>query len=293
MDRKAWTPIRRHKILLCGFFLVVIFAPMGFAAPRLKLEPPPKQIAIDQNVRLKVQLEWPATEGPYEINSLEPKLENLTLEKQNQSQETGSSVLQTITYEFRPLKKGSAVIYPFEVSFRKTETEPWIPILIPEQKIKVVSSLPLRSILIGMGIAVGISAAIYAGFKSLGILKARVTTRNVPFQDPKQRLYAKAEESIATFASPDSKKKLTNWSNQLRAVLVTYYDISSKAATREEVLSSLKKLKLPAGDWNEISRLFDQLSEMQFSRQDTPTCELDRIQKTLLQYVNGKIIIGH
>jgi hypothetical protein len=280
------------RFLLCSI-LIGTFLPLGFAAPRLRIEPPAKKIATDQSVILKVLLEWPETEGPYEVNSLEPKLENLTLEHQNQSQETGASVSQTFLYEFRPVKAGTAVIYPFEVSYRASDTEPWIPILVPEQKIKVVSALPMKAALTVLGLLAFLGAAIFAGLKLGKLLKARAAARNALPPDPKQRVYAKAEESIATFTSPDSKAKLTHWSNQLKIVVATYYDVASKIATSSAILSFLKAKGLPTGEWNEISRLFEQLTEMQFSRQDIPAYDLDRLQKTLLQYVKGKIIIGN
>lgn len=284
----------RMKYILLGLILIFgALAPLGFAAPRLKIEPPAKQIATDQSVILKIHLEWPQSEGPYEINSLEPKLENLTLENQNQSQETGETVSQTLLYEFRPLKAGTAVIYPFEISYRKTEAESWTPILVQEQTIKVVPSFPLKAMLIWLGTAAGLSTGIFAGFRMWKFLKARAAARNVPPPDPKQRVYAKAEESIATFTSSDPKEKLTHWSNQLRAVVVAYYDMVPPTAPSSEILSCLKAKELPVGEWNEISRLFGQLTEMQFSRQDIASAELDRIQKTLLQYVKGKIIIGN
>jgi len=266
---------------------------MGFATPRLNIEPLPKRITTDQSITLKIRLEWPQTEDPYEINSLEPKLENLVLENQNQSQETGAIVSQTLLYEFRPLSAGTAVIYPFEISYRKSDAEPWIPILIPERTIKVVSNFLSKMILIWLGIAIGLSVGIFAGLKGWKLLKTREAIRNAPPPDPKQRVYAKAEESITTFTSPDSKEKMTHWSNQLRTVLVTYYDVSSKTTTSAEVLSALKAKGLPTGEWNEISRLFEQLTEMQFSQQDIPAYDLDRLQKSLLQYVRGKIIIGN
>ena len=312
---------QRIKCTLACFILMMgVFASLGLAAPRLKVEPPAKQIATDESAILRIQLEWPKAEDPYEINSLEPKLENLILENQNQSQsisisenpklgqpwlpswerkskpgqsqETGETVSQTLLYQFRPLKTGTAVIYPFEISYRKTETDPWIPILVPEQKIKVVSNLPLKTALIGLGIIAGLTAAIFSGIRLRGFLEARKAARNAPPPDPKQRIYAKAEESIATFTSPDSKAKLTHWSNQLRTVVVTYYDFSPRTATHAEVLSFLKTKGLQAGELNEISGLFGQLTEMQFSRADIPAYDLDRMQKTLLQYVKGKIIIG-
>ena len=285
--------LNRARFLLFCLILSVVFAATGFAIPRLKIEPPAKRISADQSVILKIQLEWPQIEGPYEINSLEPKLENLTLEKQNQLQETGETVSQTFLYEFRPLKVGMAVIYPFEISYRKTATEPWSPLLVPEQKINVVSSPPLKAILIGLGPLAGLTSVIFAGFKLWKLFKAREAAKNIPPQDPRQQIYAKAEESIATFSSPDAKEKLAHWSNQLRIVIATYYDISSKTITSAEILSFLKTRGLPAGEWNEISKLFEQLTEMQFSKQDIPAYDLERMQKTLLQYIKGKIIIGN
>lgn len=284
-------PVKRF---LAGWVLTLgLLGPLGFAAPSLKISPVPKKIAADQSVVLKIQLEWPQAEDPYEINSLEPKLENLTLEDQNQSQETGGTVSQTFLYEFRPLKTGTAVIYPFEISYRKTETDPWVPILVPEQKIQVVSNLPSKIILTGLLTAAGLFAAIFAGLAFRRSLKTREAARNAVPPDPKQRVYAKAEESIATFVSQDPKEKLAHWSNQLRAVAATYYDSPSGPASHAELLAFLKGKGLPAGEWNEISRLFEQLSEMQFSRQDIPARDLDQMQKTLLQYVRGKIIIGN
>lgn len=282
-----------RRILLHLILMLCVFVPPVFSAPSLKIESPASQVSSDQIVTLKVRLEWPQDEGPYEINPLEPKLENLTLENQNQSQETGETVSQTFSFEFRPLKPGTAVIYPFEINYRKTETEPWIPMLVPEQTIKVVSGFPLKAVLIGLGITAGLSAGIFVGFALWKSLRTRTATQNIPPPDPKQPIYAKAEEAIATFNSPNPKEKLTYWSNQLRAVVVTYYDIASKTAPSAEILSFLKNKGLPAGEWNEISRLFEQLTELQFSRQDIPAYDLDRMQKTLLQYVKGKIIIGN
>jgi hypothetical protein len=279
------------RALFCLAILLEVLLPQSFAAPRLKIEPPVKKITIDQSATLKLQLEWPQSEDPYEINPLEPKLENLTIENQHQSQETGETVSLTLLYEFRPVKPGAAVIYPFEISYRKTETDPWIPLFVPEQNIEVVASLPFRSTLIWLGIAIGLLGAIFATFKLWEVAQLRTASQNVPPPDPRQRVYAKAEESITVFTSPDPKEKLIHWADQLRTVIATYYGLPPQT-TSTQILSILKTKGLPTGEWNEISRLFEQLTEMQFSRQDIPAHDLERMQKTLLQYVKGKIIIG-
>ena len=275
--------------LLAGCF----YLPMAFAAPRLKLEPLAKQISVGQHATVRIQLEWPQSEGSYEINSLEPKLENLTLEAQNQSQESGTTVLHTLTYEFRALNRGLAFIYPFEINYRKSAAEPWIPIMIPEQKAKVVAGITVKTLLVCLGVFGVLSAALFTAFKMWRNQESRKAANDLPPEDPKQRFYAKAEESIATFTSSDSKDKLAYWSNQLRAVVAAYYDIPAKTATNSEVLSFLKSKEIPAGELQEIARLFEQLNELQFSRQDIPAYDLDRTQKTLLHYVKGKIIIGN
>ncbi len=282
-----------RRFLVCLLVMLGVCLPLGLAVPQLRIEPPAKKISTDQSVTLKLQLEWPQAEGPYEINALEPMLENLMLKDQNQSQETGETVSQTLLFIFQPVKPGVAVIYPFEISYRKIETDPWIPILVPEQKINVVASFPAKAILVELGFAAALGAAGYFSYKYFQIFKAREAAKNVPPPDPKQRIYAKAEESIANFSSPNAKEKLVHWSNQLRTVIVAYYDVTSKSATNTEILSFLKAKELPMGEWNEVSGLFAQLTEMQFSRQDIPAYDLDRMQKTLLQYVKGKIIIGN
>ena len=203
-------------------------------------------------------------------------------------------VSHTLVYEFHPIKEGTAVIYPFEISYRKSDSdaEPWVPILVPEQNIKVISNLPLKVLLIGFGILGGLSVLTLGGLKTWQFLKARAASKSIPPPDPKQRIYAKAEEAIATFTSRNPKEKLTHWSHEFQTVIATYYDIPSKTATNAEILSFLMSKGLPTGEWNEISRLLGQLYEMQFSRADIPAYDLDGMQKTLLQYVKGKIIIG-
>jgi len=287
--QNRWLRMKRKFVF--SFLLAAILVPSAFAAPSLKVTAPPAQISLSERSTLTLQLEWPAAEDPYEINSLEPKTENLELVDQNQSQETGAVVRQTITYTFRAIKKGSALIYPFEISYRKSETDPWSPILIPEQKIRVTSSFPLKSIFIGIIILLGVTALGYGIFITQKILAKKKAASEMPPPDPRQRIYANAEEAIATFASPDAKIKLTHWSNQLRAVVATYYDATAKGNSNTGLLLHLKSKGLPTGEWNEVSQLLEQLTEMQFSRQDIPSYDLDRLQKTLLQYIKGKIII--
>jgi hypothetical protein len=168
---------------------------------------------------------------------------------------------------------------------------PWDSLLVPEHTIKVVSDLPVRVALIGSGLVAGLLLAIFVGLKQWERWKLRVSARHMLPVDPKQRVYRQAEESIMNFNSPYPKEKITHWSDQFRIVVETYYEVSS-AASPTDILSFLKVKGIPAGDWNEVSRIFGELTEMQFSRHDISDYDLARMERTLLQYVTGKIIIG-
>lgn len=279
------------RSFLYTFLILSLFVPLALATPQLKLDPPKKKLVVGEDATLTLHLEWPIAEGPYEINSLEPKLENLTLEAQNQSQETGSTVLHTITYTLRPVQKGTARIYPFEISYRSSEDAPWIPILVPEQSLRVTPRFPLKLILINLGILGLVAGTGFAAWRWWETRRKQEEAKLTPPRDPKQRIYAKAEEAIATFTSPNSKEKIERWTEQLRAVITTYYDIPSRTATNTEILHFLEEKNLPAGEKNEIARLLQIQEELRFSRQDIPPHELEQTQKTLLQYVRGKIII--
>ena len=272
-------------------FMLAAFAAPGVTAPNLKIEPPAQRVALGKNVVLKIQLEWPREEGSYEINSLEPKLENLALVDQHQSQETGLTVSQTFLYEFRPLRTGTAVIYPFEINYRESEVSPWVSLLVPEQKIKVVSDLAFKVALIGSGIVAVLLVAIFVGLRQWERWKIRAADKRVLPVDPKQQIYKQAETAIKSFNSPHPKEKINHWANQFRIVVAAYYDVST-VATPAEILSFLKIKGIPAGDCNEISRIFEELTEMQFARHDISVYDLTRMERTLLQYVTGKIIIG-
>ena len=279
------------RYLVCTILMFGVISPLVFAVPHIKISSPDKHISVDQNATLTLQLEWPASEDPYEINSLEPKVENLTLVDQHQSQETGSVISQTITYSFRPLHQGTAFIYPFEISYRKSDADPWSPLLVPEQNIRVTSGVPVKSLILWLSLLCGAAAAVFTALKIVKFFNKQRSLKETPPPDPKQRIYANAEEAIATFASPDSKAKITHWSQQFRTVVATYYDAPTGTGSNTALLALLKTKELPSGEWNEVSRLLDQLTEMQFSRQDLPSSDLEKLQKTLLQYIKGKIII--
>ena len=221
----------RWRILFPAVLLFVLSIPALEAVPNLRIERVPRKITDNKTATAKVLLEWPQAEGPYEINATEPALENLSMVRQSQSLETGALVCHTIIYEFRPLGAGKARVLPFEVSYRSSDAAPWVPLLVPEQDLDVVSSVPGKIIWISVWIAAGIAFSVVAGLLIAKTLQRREVAKKIVPPDPKQRIYAKAQEAIATFSSTDPKERLGYFASQLRTVAGAYYDLPSEAMT--------------------------------------------------------------
>lgn len=274
-----------------GILFFASMTPLLWADPKLTIKSPPELISLEKNIEFEIYLEWPASKDTYEITAPEPQLVNLSLLKQGQSQETGSMLRNTITYELRPLNKGEAIIRSFEIRFRRPGTETWETLLVPEQKMTIITVFPWKRYLAEAGILLSLILTIGTGIIFFRQLKKKARLKNKPAVDPRQRVYTDAEESIAKTVAAPREDILRIWSTQLRSVVAAYYGISLSNASETEILSILRTKKLSKGEWNEISGLFDQMSRLKFSHQQTTVDDLDRMQNSLLQYVRGKIII--
>lgn len=284
-------PLLQTLRLLFLLSISLFWSPVAMMALHLRVEPLPEKINDTQTVTLAVTLEWPQTEGPYEIQAPEPALENLVLLRQGQLQESGPLTTYSIIYEFRPIKKGQATIASFEIRYRLASAQTWEVLSVPKQRFNVVASFPFKIILLMMIVLAGTVGILWLAFLMIkGIRVRKALAKQLP-PDPKQKIFTHAAEMIATFASPDAKEKLQHWSMEFKTVILTYYSLSPAVASEAQILDILKTRNLPAGEWNEISRIFAQLSQMKFAKLDLSSQELEQLQKTLLQYVRGKIII--
>lgn len=259
----------------------------------MKVASPPPKVAAGDRFTFQLELEWPNSEGPYEIQSGDPLFENLTLRHQRQSEETSPGKTRiTITLELEAIKAGEGRILPFEVRYRKAGTEPWQSLPVIAQKIQVSRAFPWKTfkpvflILMGSAVAIGGTVAF------LKFRKETERRKSICPPDPKQRAYAHADEAITTYKGETQQETLNHWANQIKQVIMTYYDIPPKtAATGAEVLAVLKSRALPAGEFAEIGRLFREIEQLKFAPRTLPIREMEALQKTLLQYIRGKIII--
>lgn len=284
--------LKQIMVFASLFIVLGLQASQLMAAPNLRVVSPPSKVPLQQSVVLRVILEWPSAEGPYDINPGEPLLENLNRGSQTQSQETGPQITSHIlVYEFTPMGKGPARILPFEVNFRLTAEDPWTPLLVPEQSVEVVKAFPSTFLIISG--FVGILGAIIVAVSMLvrkAIAKRQLASAT-EIRDPKQKIYVEARDSLLAFQSMEPKERLRHYAAQLRKVVSTYYDLCPADTAEGSLRDHLQKMNLPHGEWAEVSGLLEQLEQMRFSNRPASPYDIDRMQKTLLQYMQGKIII--
>lgn len=285
---------QQQKVLSFGWILLCAWLTVpAYAAPQPKVQSLPNKIASDQLLTLRIDLEWPSEEGVYEIHPSEPQADHLSLIRQYQSQETGAVMRHILFYDFQPLTRGSAKIYSFEIRYRRSNTDAWSTLQIPEQHIEITQAFPMKLWLMISGSIAGLIILIGVGWQVLKKIKRKAELKNASPPDPKQERYLEAQNAISCFSSRDPKEKLRCWSAEFKKVVRVYYDIPPQNTSDNEILTFLKNKNLSHAELNEISRLFDQLARLKFSSWELSAQETAFMQKTLLKYVRGKIIIGN
>lgn len=285
--------LRHPSSVFLLFLLTGIFAgSAAFAAPALKLVSPPQKVEVGAIFTFQVQLEWPTGEGPYEVRSDNPLFEKLGLIHQSQSQETTAAGVRTdITLELQALHEGDGRILPFEVRFKKPDDASWQIMPVAGQRVLIYKPFPWRALFTAFAILAGSGLAGGATFFVLRLRTEAIRKKNTPPPDPRQRAYAHAEESIATFKGETQKETIAHWAAQLKQTVLTYYGIPEKSVTEAELLAILRGRGLPSGEFAEIHALFRDIEQLKFTRQALTVREIESLQKQLLKYIRGKIII--
>ncbi len=276
------------RILLLSL-LILLSAKLSFASPEIKIHALPKKITFAKPIQFIIEVRCQKADGDYEIISKEPKLNNLILKEQTQSQETSESYISYfIKYVFIAKKVGQGKIYSFIVNYKKSDEKKWAELEIPAQTITVTKPFPFRLILY---MVIGAILGIIGQYFVKKSRKQKQIKKDVSLQDPRQKIYLRAEETISTFASPSAKGKIAVWEEEIKKVIETHYQLPAAKKLSAQI-DILKTQHLPTSEINEIIRIAETLIHTRFAMSDISSQELSQIQKTLLQYIKGKIIIS-
>lgn len=290
--------ISKRKILWLTLLLGIAFSGAALAKPVLKDTDVPADIYENQETQLKLAFEWPAAEGDYEMKGPETiKVTNLKFLGLSQSQQSSSSISRIIQgYRLLPLKKGQGSIAGFDVLYRRPNQAGWNQLSVPSFIMGIKPALPWKKIIILLSIlaAIILPFLIWLVAVSWADRKREKSLES----DPKQLLYAEAAKIISEFITGYTESSLqtvlSRWSGELTRVVMTYYDIPVRPATKNEILKELRTKNISAGEIQVIEDLFRKVEHLRFSTDVLATSrELEDVRRSLLQYVKGKTIIGN
>lgn len=253
-----------------------------------------------KEARLKLIFEWPAQEGAYEFRTPHDiKLQNLKLLDVSQTQETflssaGPVSRLILSYQMLPIERGQGTIHRFNILYRKPGAPKWETMPVPTTLVKINPPLSRA----GIVILITLVTLVLLSFAILFFRASRIERKDEESapRDPKQQIYSEAEEKLNGFITGHTasyiRTLLSDWSSELKKVVMTYFDIPVRSATKTEILKELSARNLPAGEIAEIDEFFKKLEHMMFSPGDMTSDELEQLRRSLLQYVKGKTILG-
>ena len=274
-----------------------IFAPLALAAPVFKDAAQPGDIYEGQKVQLKLNFEWPASEGDYELKI--PKditLHNFEFLGQDQSLKISSSGLVSIVQcvlicELLPSAAGQGRIDSFYLLYRKSESAAWHTLAVPGLQVTIKPALPVKQILVLSAVFLAIVLPL-----ALWLIQSSAATqrheRDHP-EDPKQAVYQNAvkvfENLISGVTGAYFRGLAADWFYEFTRVVITYHDLPAQLVTKAELIKGLAAKNVSAEEIEKVGDLWDSIEPFKSASDLTGGIELEQIRLLLLQYVKGKI----
>jgi len=293
-------PFLKRNVLWFSLILGLTLSGSVWAAPVLKDVYFPQDIYANKEVQFKYTFEWAADEGPYEIKAPQNLgLKNMELLDLGQSQETYSTDSGPVSrlvliYRVETKTAGQGTINSFHVLYRKPRAMTWGKIPVPAATVEIKPALPLKRIFILSAIIL----AIVLPFAIWFISASRAERKHEEnFQiDPKQQLYADAVKKFDSLIAGHTRSYLqtllSEWSDLLLGVVMTYYTIPIRPTTNAGLFQELSAKNIPAGELREIENLVQKLEHFKYSTGAITSDGLEEIRLLLLQYAKGKLNAG-
>jgi hypothetical protein len=289
----------KRKILWLALGLGFLFAGNGWAAPVLAGTHFPADIHEGQTMQLKLVFEWPAEEGEYEIQSpSDIELENLKFVNLSQTQKIATAnsvpvIRLILTYEFLPTQKGQGSIGFFNVLYRQTDQGSWRKIPIAKLFVEIKPALSWKGVIVLLLILTGL--VVPTGIWVISVRQAEREREKNFKVDPKQQIYEEAAKKfsylVAGYTPAFLRNLLSEWAEELKRVVVTYYDLPIQHVTQTAIFTKLADKNIPEGELQEIKDYFNQLEHLKCTPGDITTDSLEKLRLSLLHYAHSKIVL--
>ena len=275
--------------VLFSFLILLFSSAPAFAVPAVDATLSRDKIRVDETALLKIQLKWPAQEGPYTYGLPQIPLENLKLANQSQSQESyiqnGEEwATRTFELELQPENPGPARIPDFQILYVNPVTPDAKGQLqvyaLKIQVTKVPFHIPSGVLLIAAGLSLIVMGS---------VLAVRLMRRPKPAEAPDATVaaMAKALEDLHR-----EETSVAHISRIFRELLASHYPTVSARFSESEMIEALRAQKLPQEEWRSLQKLLGNLEEAKFMGPISNETDLKQLQKAVRDYIEHKRIVG-
>jgi hypothetical protein len=261
-----------HKVLWLALLLSFTLSGKCWADPQVTHARISESLYAGQNAELQFTIEWPTSEGTYEFSPPKDiRLINFNLLRQGQaiqkdSRNSGLISRIVLTYAIMPRDPGQGMIPSLEIRYRKARATSWKRIQTPPILATIKPGLPLKTILI-------LTSIIVAMVLPFAILVIRRSWADRKYErmfqnDRKQQIYAAAvrkfDKLISGYTEYDLKEYLSEFSDELMKVIMTFYEIPVRPATTAQLLDELTAKNISDDEMEEITDLWKRLDHLRF-----------------------------
>jgi hypothetical protein len=284
---------RKLLLLLC---LGIFFSSPLFAKPSLDTQLSADKISIDEMAEFTIQTAWPRQEAQYSFAIPELPVQNLTVVRQGQSQESFRKgeedwVRKTFTYELKPSVTGKTGIREFEIPYIDPVLQKGGTLLVGAQELEVTKAPLSNRQLLSISLT---AAALFAVGAAAFLVKARKPKAAPPETiTPQQAAANKIKSLIQNAEAHDRTSMLSVIGAEFRDFLRENYQLPGPRMADDEVIAELKRKNVIVEDREKIKIIFNRLQEAQFMGAGVTADDLKLLQRDILQFVEGKKIYGN
>jgi hypothetical protein len=277
--------------------LCFAFAPASHAIHTYEVVVSGHDISLDENLNVEVKIVWLQSEGQYKLLPAEWNLTNLKYVDDSRSQESfveeGEACTRVIIrYVFKPLTEGPAYIKQFKMGYVNLKTKENATITVVKSVDFNIKRAKKSGFVLEFTVAFFISAAI------IGFIVFTIQTKRAAIRAQREKIIRDRQIYMEIVAGIEEAKGLNQreiafeWSRHFNTFLFQHYHLSKSLITEQEIIEAVRQGKdIDEVEFLTVKNIYERLAEFKFSPTDLSLTKFQTLQRDLLTYIKGKIVL--
>jgi hypothetical protein len=294
-------PLINQKKMIFAIFLGLVLCcaktPFAYAIHTYEVVVSGHDISLDENLTVEVKIKWPQAEGQCKLFPAEWDLVNLRYLDDSRSQESYVDDGETwtravIKYVFKPLSEGPASIKHFRMGYTNLKTKETATLTV----VKSVDFLIKRAK--KSGAVLQITIAFFVGVAVISFIVISIQVKRSALRAQREKIIRDRQTYMDIISGIEGAKGINQreiafeWSRHFNAFLFHHYHLSKSLITEQEILEAVKLGKdIDNVEFLTVKSIYERLAEIKFSPTDLSLTKFKSLERDLLVYIKGKIVL--